>query len=129
MTSEIRAFFEGYRAAFDTLDGEAVARLYSVPSGIATDRGYLHWADFAAIRENMIALCELYRESGYVSARFEPGAFLQQGRNFAVADVTWRIERSERRATLIFNTTYNLWRKEGLWRVLLATAYEEESPA
>ncbi len=87
MPVELRAFFESYRASFNALDGAAVARLYAVPSGIASDSGYTHWPAFDPIRQNMMALCQLYRENGFVSAQFEPTAFLAQGQRFAVADL------------------------------------------
>ena len=94
MPAEIRAFFEHYREAFDRLDGEAVARLYAIPSGIASDGGYTHWPTFEPIHANMVALCALYRENGYVAATFEPVSFLAQGDNYAIADISWFIERS-----------------------------------
>ena len=126
MPNDIRAFFEQYREAFDRLDGEAVAHLYAVPSGIASDSGYTHWATFEPIRANMVALCTLYRENGYASATFEPVAFLAQGENNAVADISWNIERSGQRDPWRFNTTYNLLRNAEGWRVLLCTAYSEK---
>ena len=125
MTTEIREFFEQYREAFNGLDGEAVARLYAVPSGLATGKGYTHWSEFEAVRKNMIALCKRYRENGYVSASFEPTAFLAQGDGFAIADIHWHIERSQDLRPWSFHTTYNLCRKPEGWRILLATAYEE----
>ena len=125
MTTEIRQFFERYRDAFNELDGEAVARLYDVPSGLVTGERYTHWSEFESVRKNMIELCKLYRENGYVSATFEPGAFLAQGDGFAIADLRWRIERAEGQEPWCFHTTYNLCRKPEGWRVLLATAYEE----
>jgi len=126
MPAEIRAFFERYRDAFDWLDGEAVARLYAVPSGIASEDRYTPWPTFESIRENMAALCALYKENGYSSATFEPVAFLAQGENFAIADVSWNIERSGRREPWRFNTTYNLMRTSEGWRVVLCTAYSEK---
>ncbi len=126
MPAEIRAFFEHYRDAFDQLDGEAVARLYAVPSGIASDSGYTHWPAFEPIRANMVALCELYRQNGYASATFEPVAFLAQGENYAVADISWNIERTGQREPWRFNTTYNLMRTRDGWRVFLCTAYSEK---
>jgi hypothetical protein len=126
MTTEIREFFEQYRDAFNKLDGEAVARLYAVPSGLATDRGYTHWSAFESIRDNMAALCKLYRDNGYVSASFEPAAFIPQGPHFAVVDVSWHIERKRAQAPWCFHTTYNLCRTPAGWRVLLATAYGEK---
>jgi hypothetical protein len=102
-----------------------VARLFAVPSGIASDSGYTHWSTFEPIRANMVALCELYRENGYASATFEPVTFLAQGENYAVADISWNIERSGQREPWRFNTTYNLMRTAEGWRVLLCTAYSE----
>jgi hypothetical protein len=110
MPPEIREFFESYRDAFNRLDGEAVARLYAVPSGIASDTGYTHWPTFEPIRDNMVALCELYQESGYAGASYQPGTFLPQGDGFAVTDVSWSIERTEGREPWRFNATYNLMR-------------------
>ena len=125
MPADIRAFFEQYREAFDRLDGEAVARLYAVPSGIATDDGYSHWASYEPIRENMVALCQLYRENGYMSARFEAGGFIAQGERFAVVDISWNIARAANQEPWRFNTTYNLMRTPEGWRVLLCTAHSE----
>jgi hypothetical protein len=123
--AEIRAFFERYREAFNALDGEAVAALYTVPSGIASDSGYTHWPTFEAVRNNMVALCEDYRKNGYTSAEFEPAAFFAQGNGFAVADISWGIIWAEGEPWR-FNTTYNLMRTSEGWRVLLATAYSEK---
>ena len=126
MPAEIRAFFNAYCAAFNTLDGAAVARLFAIPSGIASDLGYIHWPTYEAVRDNMTALCTRYRDNGYGSASFEPAAFIPQGERFAVADIRWRIERSGQEAPWEFNTTYNLIRTAEGWRVLLCTAYSEQ---
>ena len=125
MPAEIRAFFEQYRNAFDRLDGNAVARLYAVPSGIASDGGYTHWPAFEPIEANMVALCRLYLEHGYSRAHFEPNFYFSQGDDFAIADLSWRIERTEDREPWRFSTTYNLVRSKEGWRVLLCTAYSE----
>lgn len=126
MPTDIRAFFDTYRDAFNRLDGEAIARQYAVPSGIASDSGYTHWPSFEPIRENMVALCSLYSAGGYVTARFEPTAFLAQGEAFAIADLQWHIDRSADQEPWVFNTTYNLIRTGAGWRVLLCTAYSEK---
>ena len=94
MPAEIRAFFEQYRDAIDRLDGEAIACLYAVPSGIASEGGYTHWPAFEPIRDNMVALCKVYRDNGFASASSEPVTFLAQVEHFALADLSWNIERS-----------------------------------
>jgi hypothetical protein len=124
---EIRAFFETYREAFNRLDGKAVARLYAVPSGIAADSGYKHWSSLEPIIENMANLCRLYADNGFVSAVFEPVAFINQGHDFAVADLSWSIARTRGLEPLRFKTTYNLMRTADGWRVFLSTAYQEKT--
>jgi ketosteroid isomerase-like protein len=123
--AEIHAFFESYRDAFNALDGDAVARLYALPCGIASDAGYEHWTSFEAIRDNMAALCRRYRDDGFVAASFEPGRCIDQGERFAVADLRWTIQRSTQ-APSRFGTTYNLIRTAQGWKVLLCTAYSEK---
>ncbi len=125
----IAAFFDEYRDAFNQLDGSAIARLYHVPSGIAHDRGYTHWPTFEAVRDNMVALCQQYRQGGYAAAHFAPVAFLAQGENFAVATLAWTITRNAQQPPWQFNTAYNLMRKAAGWRVLLCTAYDEKKLA
>ena len=125
MPADIREFFDQYNAAFNRLDGEAVSRLYAVPSGITSDKGYTHWDSLEPVRSNMVALCERYRANGFSSAKFEESSFLPQGEKYAVADLSWTIERTNGQPPWQFNTTYNLIRTAGGWRVLLCTAYEE----
>ncbi len=125
---DIQQFFDAYARAFNALDGEAVARLYALPSAIVDAQNHTHWPTFEPIRDNMVALCRLYRADGFVRTHFEPTAFIAQGERFAVADVRWTIERGGGRAPSVFNTTYNLTRVSGAtgeWRVLLCTAYSE----
>ena len=125
MPREIREFFETYREAFNALDGSAVANLYAEPSGIAQDGVYTHWPTRQSVEENMTALCALYRDKGFIRADFEPKQFIDQGENYSVADVQWRIDWNSGQEPWSFNTTYNLVRAEHGWKVMLCTAYSE----
>jgi hypothetical protein len=93
MPRDVADFFEQYRDAFNRLDGDAIANLYCVPSGIVSDRGLTAWHSREPIAENMVALCALYRANGYKRAHFQPNHFISQGTDFAAADVAWTIER------------------------------------
>ena len=126
MPPDVAAFFEQYREAFNRLDGDAIADLFCVPSGIVSDRGLTAWQSREAIAENMVDLCALYLANGYKHARFEPNHFIAQGVNFAVADVAWTIEREAGQEPWQFHTSYNLRRTVEGWRVVLCTAYEEK---
>lgn len=125
MLSEIRAVFESYRNAFNALDGNAVAELYAEPSGIAQDSVYTHWPTREPVAENMVALCQIYKNKGFVNADFEPAQFIEQGESHAIADVKWQINWNEGQEPWQFRTTYNLVRTSQGWRVLLCTAYSE----
>ena len=126
MPRDVTSFFEQYRDAFNRLDGDAIAKLFCVPSGIVSDRGLTAWQSRESIAENMVALCALYRANGYKQAHFEPNHFMSQGTDFAVADVAWTIEREAGAEPWHFHTTYNLRRTAEGWRVVLCTAYEEK---
>jgi len=75
--TEVRAFFETYRDAFNRLDGDAVADLWHTPSAITDAQGdgsaaqITLWTDDASMRTNHRALSALYRRSGYHNAGFE----------------------------------------------------------
>jgi len=125
MPSEILKFFEAYRDAFNALDGGAIAMLYAQPSGIAQDGAYTHWPNRVPVQENMKALCQLYRNKGFVRANFELRQFIDQGEQFAVADLQWQIDWNQDQEAWRFRTTYNLVRSSEGWKVLLCTAYTE----
>jgi hypothetical protein len=125
MPREIRDFFERYRDAFNALNGSAVADLYAEPSGIAQDGAYTHWPEREPVAQNMVALCKLYKDKGFIRADFEPCQFIDQGEEHAVADLQWQIDWNEGQEPWRFKTTYNLVRTERGWKVLLCTAYSE----
>ena len=126
MPKDIAAFFDRYREAFNALDGDAVAQLYAEPSAIAQGGKFTYWPTRAPVRENMAALCALYRERGYVRASYEPGHFLAQGPDHAIADLRWRIDWTSDQEPWEFNTTYNLVRGTEGWQVQVCTAYTED---
>ncbi len=59
MPRGVAVFLEQYRDAFNRLDGEAIADLYCVPSGIVSDRGFTPCQAREPIVKNMVALCDL----------------------------------------------------------------------
>ena len=124
--SDIIAFVERYRDAFNALDGVAVAQLYAVPSGIASDTCYTHWPNMEPIANNMVALCQLYRDNGFAATHCTVARYIPQGTQYAVVDVHWQVDRTTGQAPWVFNTTYNLMQTPDGWRVLLCTAYSEK---
>lgn len=127
MITEIQQFLNRYCDAFNSLNGESIAKLYAIPSGIVFGKEYTHWPTFNHIAENMAALCKQYEEHGFCSASYELATFFRQGEHSVVADLSWTIKRTSGLEPWCFNTTYNLLHTSEGWRVLLCTAYEEKS--
>ncbi len=126
--AHILAFCDQYRDAFNQLDGDAVAQLYALPSGIAASHASTHWSTREPIAENMRQLCAIYRRDGFQSVSYAVRHYVDQGPEFALVDLAWRIERDENLAPVCFNTTYQLRKIDEEWRVLLCTAYSEAAP-
>ena len=130
--SEVQAFFETYRDAFDRLDGDAVAALWHTPSGITHARAggataqLAWWSDEAPMRANHRALCELYRSLAYRSAEFEIVDCISLGANHALANLHWTLRRDDGALLQDFHTGYHLLRTPDGPRVLLVTQYEED---
>jgi hypothetical protein len=126
---EVSEFFAQYNAAFDALDGDAVAGLWHDVSGICSGEHVTLWPTREPMQENMRKLCEVYRQAGYVRATHRITGHVSMGANAAFINVTWTIEGQHGRVLQSFNTGYNLQRFAGKpqapIRVVLCTAYEE----
>jgi hypothetical protein len=128
--ADIHRFFDHYAAAFNALDGDAVAARWHTPSGIADARGVTWWTDTGAVANNMRALCEVYRKAGYVRAQYRVLDVVPLGADDAFVNVAWVIEGSGGTVLQSFRTGYQLKKPPGAAadaiRLLLCTAYEED---
>ena len=120
---ELERFFGSYAAAYTEGDAVAVARHISAPS-LLIDRTTTIWSTEAEVLTAMEGLLAFYRRSNFKSARCELGPVVAQGKDHAVVDVLWMIERTGA-APWSFHTGYNLHRAAGEWRIVVCTAYEE----
>ena len=129
---ETQAFFDRYRLAFDSLDGDAVADLWCSASGIADNGGpqgtarLTWWPVDATMRANHRALCAAYRGSGYARAEFSMQQHVAMGANHACAHLHWRLLRADASLLQQFHTGYQLMRTATGPRVLLAVAHQED---
>jgi hypothetical protein len=126
---EVEQFFQEYNAAFDALDGDAVAAMWHDTSGICAGETITWWPAREPMRENMRELCEVYQQAGYVRAAHQITGYVPMGADAAFVNVAWTIEGTQGRVLQSFNTGYNLQRFAGnaraAIRVVLCTAYEE----
>jgi hypothetical protein len=124
--TEVEAFFASYRDAFNALDGDAVAALWHVPSGIAQGDGLTWWTEGAPMRANHRALCEIYRQADYGRADFRLVHHEPLGPQHAFARIAWTLVRRDGSPLQAFGTAYQLMRSADGPRVLLCTAFEED---
>jgi len=124
--ADVQAYFSAYRDAFNHLDGDAVADLWHVPSGIAQGDGVTWWGEDAPMRANHRALCARYRSAGYGRADFEIVHHEPLGAGHAFVRVQWTLWRRDGTPLQGFGTGYQLVRTAQGPRVLLCTAFEED---
>lgn len=124
----ITDFLSRYRDAFCRLDGVDVAALCDSPLTIISTEGTSVYADASAARANMVALCDVYRQSGFIETTYEVIAHVSQSPDFHWVDVEWCIHRAADapRPTERFRTSYQLGKRAGDWRVCSITAYAEQ---
>ena len=127
---QAQAFFTRYGDAFSAGNGDAVAELWHTPSSLADTRDGVArvtcWNDEAAMRANMVALCEVYRGAGEHVWTFDLREHVPLGANHAFCHVAWTMTRGAE-TVQSFATGYQLGRlaTDG-WRVLFCTAYQED---
>lgn len=131
MPNDIRQFFDRYRDSFNRLDGSSVTAHYHVPSMISSTASEGLFSDVASLAVNNNALCNSYRENGFLRADYVENVCLDQGNDFYLADLQWTIQLKDKPAQQ-FNTTYQLARRgtplseHGPWKIEHVTAYSEK---
>ena len=125
---EVREFFVGYARAFDELDGDAIARRFSLPSIMSTNTGVVAWMRSEQVIENMHALCEQYRRLDFREARWELLDIVVQPPAHVFVNLRWAVHRRSGLSPRCFRTAYTLGRENDAWRILLCVAYEEQEP-
>ncbi len=126
LPTDILNFFAKYKEYFNQLDGVAVASLYRIPSVIVDDASYTIWDTYEKIENNMVALCEIYKQHKFQQTDFQTNQFILQNENFAIVDMRWTITHTDSSPPNVFNTTYNIQKIDGEWKVNLVTAYSEK---
>lgn len=128
--SEIDAFFVGYQAAFNELDGESVAALWLTPCAISQGGVVTWWSEREPMRANMVRLCEVYRQAGFANCTPRIENVLPLGAHDAFVCVDWTLTKADGATLQRFHTGYHLQRAPGgPIRVLMCTAYEENLQA
>jgi hypothetical protein len=126
MPSDIVAFFDAYREAFNQLDGRAISAFYQVPTMISSGSGPGLFTDAESLIANNEKLCEHYRNTGFVKTAYRECSSILQSPNFVLIDLEWTIQRTQQ-SPQVFNTTYQLVRRDAAsaWKIEHVAAYSE----
>lgn len=120
--SEIRRFFDEYNAAFDR--PAAIAEHYSAPCITAR----MGAATLNTTREDTAAffasVLEKYRGMGWTRAEIVKLESWPLGVNSCIARVQWAYQDDAGKTLWESTFSYNLYRIEGDWKILLQTLHD-----
>lgn len=111
-------FFDGFDAAFASLDGEVIAERYLAPYLAVKADGSaecLTWN--AAIAAYFQGFLDDYRARGCRQCRHRDLQVLAVGAHAAFASVTWELLREDGRTVSSWRESYNLVRRGGQLKV------------
>ncbi|HKU95877.1 MAG TPA: hypothetical protein VJR58_11395 [Vineibacter sp.] len=120
---EIKAFFDAYGDTFAKKPAIA-ATFYSEPcitarSGVV--RAHASHADLAAL---FAELDKQYRDRGYTHTDYVSFDWQSLGVNGGLATLRWAYKDPEERAIWHTTYSYNLYKRDGAWKILMQTMHD-----
>jgi hypothetical protein len=122
--AEVVSLVEGYRAAFNALDPNAITAFYDRASAIVDMNATGVFPDATATRANVVALTDRYRSLGFVEAHAERVDVDHVSENACEVDVGWSLTLSD--GPLRFATRYWLVDRGEGPRIAAVLAYSEK---
>ena len=122
LRSNVRAFFESYQAAFDSIEGERIAALYHIPTVTMRGAGSIHSLQS---REELArffqGVADSYQKDGYAGGSFEEFEVSPIGECSALATMDWEMRRRDGSLIRKWRQSYNLVRAGSSWQILVST--------
>jgi hypothetical protein len=128
LEAEIVRYFEGYARAYDMFDAEAIAAHFAVPSYILhADRGHAGFTTHEALVANMERVNTINREARYGRATFAAPRVSAFAPTLVQATLPWSIHDLDGAVLWRFTCTYNLFRSDAGWKIVLCTNHEPDA--
>jgi len=128
LAAEIVRYFEGYARAYDAFDAEAIAAHFAVPSYILhADRGSAGFTTREALVANMERINTINREARFGRATFAPPRVSAFASTLVQATLSWIIHDVDGAALWRFTCTYNLFRSDAGWKIVLCTNHAPDA--
>jgi len=122
LTSDVRAFFETYQEAFDSIDGQRIAALYCIPAVTMRADGSIH---ILQSRDELArffqGVADTYQRDGYAGGRFEEFQVTPIGGRSALVTMEWVMLRRDGSLIRKWRQSYNLVRAGSAWQILVST--------
>jgi hypothetical protein len=123
MQPDLTSFFDAYRDSFPR-GPAAIASFYAEPS-IAARAGVVRVStshgEMAAL---MSAVDQQYRSRGFTHATYEVSDVRGLGANSALATLRWTYRNATGDALWQTTFSYNLYRRENGWKILVQTMHD-----
>ncbi len=119
---EIRAFFEAYSKAFESIDGNRIAALYHMPTVTMRGDASIHCLQS---REELArffqGVADTYFRDGYRSGSFKNLQVVPIGERSALATMDWELRRGDGSLIREWRQSYNVVRVGNGWQILVST--------
>ena len=122
LTSDVRAFFENYKDAFDSIDGQRIAALYHIPTVTMRGDGSIHsFQSLEELARFFQGVADNYQKDGYAGGRFEGLQVSPIGGRSVLATMDWEMLRRDGSLIRRWRQSYNLVRVGSGWQILVST--------
>ena len=123
MHDDVRRFFEAYRDSFSR-GPSAIAALYSEPC-LTARSGAVRVNSNRKDTESLFAdVDKKYRAAGFTHAEILAMDVRPLGSNSTLATVKWAYKNSREETLWETTFSYNLYRRDGLWKILVLTMHD-----
>ena len=118
-------YFASYAKCYDTFDVVSLAKYYFAPTLMVKNGSVLALSTVEEIFEHLKSLLASYKEHGYKRGNLAGIVVNPMGAWSAAVTVHWIIDHVDGSVLRDFYTTYNLFREDGVWKILVTTNHEE----
>jgi hypothetical protein len=118
------AYFANYVKGYDAFNSEHLLQFYFTPTLMVKNGSVVVLATPEEIHAHLKNLLASYKEHGYKKGNLVGIKVEQWGDWSAAVTVHWIIEHVNGSILRDFYSTYNLFRQEGEWRILVTTNHD-----
>lgn len=117
-------YFASYAACYDTFDAERLAKFFFAPTLMVKNGSVVALSTPDEILNHLKGLLASYKEHGYKKGNVAGIHIESMGAWSAAVTVHWSIDHVNGSVLRDFHSTYNLFRKDDDWKILVTTNHD-----